>query len=108
VRLAAENLADWGYVPFAFTSSIDAMEAFRAHPKLYDAVITDERMPGMAGSALIRAIHGIRPTFPTVLVSGYVGADLLLRAKEVGAVEVLKKPVSMRQLALSLARALAH
>jgi len=108
VRLAAENLAEWGYVPVAFTSSTAALEAFRAHPEFYDAVITDERMPGMAGSSLIREIHGIRPAIPTLLVSGYVGADLLLRAKNAGANDVLKKPLSMRQLALSLSRALAQ
>jgi PAS domain S-box-containing protein len=108
VRLAAENLAEWGYVPVAFTSSAAALEAFRAQPELYDAVITDERMPGMAGSALIREIHDIRPAIPTLLVSGYVGADLLLRAKDVGADDVLKKPLSMRQLALSLSRALGQ
>ncbi len=106
VRLAAENLTEWGYVPVAFTSSIAALEAFSADPELYDAVITDERMPGLAGSALIREIHGIRPDIPTLLVSGYVGADLLLRAKDVGADEVLKKPLSMRHLALSLSRVL--
>jgi DNA-binding NtrC family response regulator len=71
-------------------------------------VITDERMPGMAGSALIREIHGIRPATPTLLISGYVGADLLLRARDVGADDVLKKPLSMRQLALSLSRALGQ
>ena len=38
-----------------FTSSSAALEAFRAEPERFDAVITDERMPGMSGSALIRA-----------------------------------------------------
>jgi PAS domain S-box-containing protein len=108
VRLAAENLAEWGYVPVPFTSSAAALEAFRAQPDAYDAVITDERMPGMAGSALIREVHGLRPALPTLLVSGYVGADLLLRAKDAGAHDVLKKPLSMRQLAFSLSRALGQ
>ncbi len=31
----------------------------------------------MAGSALIREMHIIRPAIPTLLVSGYVGVDLL-------------------------------
>jgi PAS domain S-box-containing protein len=108
VRLAAENLAEWGYVPEAFTSSKAALEAFCAQPDSYDAVITDERMPGMAGTALIRQVHDLRPTMPTLLVSGYVGADLLLRAKDAGAYDVLKKPLSMRQLAFSLSRALGQ
>ncbi len=95
-------------MPVAFTSGAAALEAFRSHPDRYDAVITDERMPGMTGSALIREMHIIRPAMPTLLVSGYVGADLLLRAGDVGADDVLKKPLSMRQLALSLSRALGQ
>ncbi len=50
----------------------------------------------------------IRPAMPTLLVSGYVGADLLLRAGDVEADDVLKKPLSMRQLALSLSWALGQ
>lgn len=95
-------------MPIAFTSSTAALDAFRAHPEFYDAVITDERMPGMAGSSLIREIHDIRPAIPTLIVSGYVGVDLLLRAKDAGAHDVLKKPQSMRQLALRLSRALGQ
>jgi len=106
VRLATENLAEWGYVPVGFTSSTAAFEAFRADPQHYDAVVTDERMPGMSGSALIRELRGMRQTIPTLLVSGYVGAELVSRAKEAGADEVLKKPLSMRELAASLDRVL--
>jgi PAS domain S-box-containing protein len=106
VRLATENLAEWGYVPVGFTSSTAAFEAFRADPQHYDAVVTDERMPGMSGSTLIRELRGMRRTIPTLLVSGYVGAELVSRAKEAGADEVLKKPLSMRELAASLDRVL--
>jgi signal transduction histidine kinase/FixJ family two-component response regulator len=106
LRLATENLAEWGYVPISFTSSTAALEAFRAHPQHYDAVVTDERMPGMSGSALIRELRGMRQTIPTLLVSGYVSAELVSRAKEAGADEVLKKPLSMRELATSLDRVL--
>jgi DNA-binding response OmpR family regulator len=69
-------------------------------------VVTDERMPGMSGSALIRELRGMRQTIPILLVSGYVGAELASRAKEAGADEVLKKPLSMRELAASLDRVL--
>ena len=106
VTLATETLAELGYVPAGFTSSGAALEAFRADPERFDAVITDERMPRMSGSALIRAIRGIRPAIPILLVSGYVGGAVVRRALESGADEVLKKPLSARELATSLARVL--
>ena len=107
VKLATETLQSLGYAPVGFTSSAAALEAFRADPKGFAAVITDERMPGMSGSALIRAVRGIRRSIPIVLVSGYVGGMVANRAYNEGANEVLKKPLSARELATSLARVLA-
>jgi PAS domain S-box-containing protein len=106
VKLTTETLGDLGYAPIGFTSSTAALAAFRADPDGFDAVITDERMPGMSGAALIRALRGIRRSVPIVLVSGYVGGMVTSRAYNEGANEVLKKPLSTQDLATSLARVL--
>jgi CheY-like chemotaxis protein len=63
-------------------------------------------MPGMTGSKLIREVHAIRAGIPTMLMSGFIGGTVLSRAREAGADEVLKKPLSARELATSLARVL--
>jgi CheY-like chemotaxis protein len=107
VLLTAENLVELGYAPVSFSSSRKALEAFRANPMLYDAVIADERMPGLTGSALLREMHALRPEIPKLLVSGNVGPELVMRAREAGVNEVLKKPLSVSDMAASLARALA-
>jgi len=106
VRLATRTLEELGYAPTGFTSSTAALAAFRADPQRFDALITDERMPGMSGSALIREVRGIRDRIPVVLMSGFVGGAVASRAREAGAEEVLKKPLSARDLAASLARVL--
>ena len=106
VHVATRTLAALGYAPVGFTSSSAALEAFRAAPAEFDAVITDERMPGLSGSALIAKVRGIRRDIPILLVSGYVGGKILDRAFNAGADEVLKKPLSVRELAISLARVL--
>ena len=106
VRLATETLEELGYVALGFTSSAAALEAIRADPQRFDAMITDERMPGMTGSALIRQVRGIRDGIPIVLMTGFVGGGALDRARDAGADEVLKKPLSARELATSLARVL--
>src|SRR5262249_29076868 len=59
VRLATRRLEQLGYAPVGFTSSRAALAALRAEPQRFDALITDERMPGMTGSALIREVRGI-------------------------------------------------
>ena len=106
VRLATQTLTELGYTPVGFTASATAVEAFLADPQRFDAVITDESMPGTSGSELIRKMRAIRPEIPIVLVSGYLNAALVQRAWEAGADEVLKKPLSARDLATSLARVL--
>ena len=121
LQLATRTLADLGYVPVGFTSSAVALAAFRANPERFDALITDERMPEMSGSALIREVRSMRSALPVVLVSGYMGATAG-KARESGladapgaaqetalatlADEVLQKPLSARDLATSLARVL--
>jgi PAS domain S-box-containing protein len=105
-RLATRTLEELGYVPTAFTSSSAALAAFRADPQRFDAVITDERMPVMTGSALIDALRAIRRDLPILLISGFVGDAVASRARGAGADEVLKKPLSERDLATSLARLL--
>jgi signal transduction histidine kinase/CheY-like chemotaxis protein len=106
VQLATRILEELGYTPTGFTSSEAALAAFRADPDSFDAVITDERMPRMPGSVLIREVRGVRGRMPIVLMSGYVGGGLTERAREVGADEVLKKPLSAHDVATGLARVL--
>ena len=106
LQLAARTLEELGYAPVAFTSSAAALDAFRADPRGFDAVITDERMPGITGVELIRQIRDLRHTIPILLVSGYVGGAVTSRAYSEGADEVLKKPLSAQDLAANLARVL--
>src|SRR5262249_61309563 len=70
VRLAARTLEELGYLPTGLTSSTAALAAFRADPSGFDAVITDERMPGMTGSGLIPGLRGVRREVPVLLSGG--------------------------------------
>jgi len=106
VRLGEEMIAGLGYEPVGFTSSTAALEAFRASPGRFDAVLSDEAMPDMTGSELARAIRAIRGDIPIVLMSGYVTPALAHRARDVGVVDVLAKPLAARDIARSLADAL--
>jgi len=123
VALAARALEELGYRPSGFSSSMAALAAFRSDPQGFDALITDERMPEMSGSALIREVHRIRTGLPVVLMSGHLGASATelarhrregdgagawsdITASALEADEILQKPVSTSELALGLSRAL--
>jgi PAS domain S-box-containing protein len=106
IRLGEEMIAELGYEPVGFTSSVAALATFRAAPARFNAVLSDEAMPDMTGSELAREIRKIRPDIPIVLMSGYVTPALATRARDAGVVEVLNKPLVRRDIARSLAGAL--
>jgi CheY-like chemotaxis protein len=108
VRLGEEMMAELGYEPVGFASGAAALERFRATPHHFDVVLSDEAMPEMTGSELAREIRRIRPDIPIVLMSGYVTPALIERARGIGIREVLAKPLAAREIARSLADALAR
>jgi PAS domain S-box-containing protein len=106
VRLGEEVIASLGYEPVGFTSSTDALAAFRESPERFQAVLSDEAMPDMTGSDLVREIRALRPDIPIVLLSGYVTPQFAARARDLGVAEVLAKPLVARDIGRSLAAAL--
>jgi CheY-like chemotaxis protein len=106
VALAEEIVAQLGYEPVGFVSSVTALDAFRAEPQRFDAVVTDESMPDLVGTELAQKIRRLRPSMPIILMSGLGVGPVVNRAAEVGVVEILRKPLHGRDIAESLARAL--
>jgi CheY-like chemotaxis protein len=106
VRLGEEMIADLGYEPVGFTSSVAALQSFRDAPARFDLVLSDEAMPEMTGSELARSIREIRGDIPIVLMSGYVTPALTQRARDAGFADVLAKPLVARDIARSLAEAI--
>ncbi|HEU0202071.1 MAG TPA: response regulator, partial [Burkholderiaceae bacterium] len=107
VRLGEEMIARLGYEPVGFTSSVAALEAVRAEPQRFHAVLSDEAMPDMTGVELAKEIRALRPDIPIVLMSGFVSSALMDRAQGCGITEVLAKPLVARDIARCLAGALA-
>ena len=73
-----------------------------------DAVVTDLRMPGMDGFALIRKL-GAEPAFrrlPIIAVSANLFDENRRRSLEIGADAFLSKPVARNRLLLELGRLL--
>jgi NO-binding membrane sensor protein with MHYT domain/signal transduction histidine kinase/ActR/RegA family two-component response regulator len=106
VALAEETLAQLGYEPVGFDSSVAALRAFCEDPKRFDLVLTDEAMPDLTGTELAREVRQLRPDISIILMSGYSDTDLSERAQAAGIVHVCRKPLVRRDIAESVARAL--
>jgi len=73
----------------------------------YDAIVTDVRMPGMDGLALLGAIRTRRPGTPILIVTGHGDHALAIQALRGGAYDFIEKPIDRDQLVGSLHRAIA-
>ena len=82
----------------------EALEAFRAMPQRFDAVVTDQTMPHMTGEHFAREVRRIRPDMPIILTTGFsdlIAADL---RESLGLREVVMKPLVSQELAQAIHR----
>ncbi len=99
VRMEKQMLERLGYQVTIRTSSVEALQAFKAAPTAYDLVITDMAMPNMTGDQLARHLIAIRKTIPVVICTGFSEQITMSRAKEMGIKGFLMKPVVRSELA---------
>ena len=98
LRIAESLLRRFGFKPAAFALPVAALEAFRADPGAYAAVISDLTMPEMTGLELAGHMLAARPDLPIILTSGYLQADVQQKARESGVRSVIKKPFDVHEL----------
>src|SRR6266705_4825623 len=68
-----------------------ALEQIQEHE--YDAIVSDIKMPGMDGLALLAKIQELRPETPTLLITGHGEHDLAVRALRGGAGDPLPEAI---------------
>lgn len=69
-------------------------------------IVTDIRMEGMDGVALMRRVLEIDPELPVILISGHADVDLAVSCMKEGAYDFLEKPFEPARLIASTRRAL--
>lgn len=69
-------------------------------------LVTDIRMPGMEGTALMARALEIDPEFPVILVTGHGDVELAVQSMRDGAYDFLEKPYAPSRLVATVSRAL--
>jgi len=98
-RVMLERL---GYEVTVRTNSLEALSTFQRHPNRFDAVITDQTMPGMTGMELARQILQIQPKIPIILCTGYSTLINEGQAKNEGVKAFTAKPLTKKGIAILL------
>ncbi len=84
-----------------------AVEALQRIPQYdYDAIVSDIKMPGIDGLALLTMIKELRPETPTLLITGHGEHDLAIQALRRGAYDLIQKPIDRDYFVAALQRAI--
>jgi PAS domain S-box-containing protein len=106
VEMYRRMLGLLGYQVEARTSPVEAIEAVRANPQKYALVLTDMTMPQMTGFSLAKQLIDIRSSLPIILCTGFSDQINEEKARSVGILAFLFKPVLLHDLAHSLRKVL--
>ena len=103
------SIAQWlslsGFDPVSFDTAEAALKAIRAD--FPGVVISDIRMPGIDGMALLRRLQSTDRALPVILITGHGDVALAVEAMRAGAYDFIEKPFDPERLA-DLARRAAQ
>jgi two-component system nitrogen regulation response regulator GlnG len=90
----------------AFASGDAALQALSRDTP--DTIISDIRMPGTDGLALLANLHAHHPSVPVIIMTAHSDLDSAVAAYQGGAFEYLPKPFDVDEAVAVAQRALAH
>jgi two-component system, sensor histidine kinase and response regulator len=85
-------------------SATGALQLIRARE--YNAIVSDIKMPGMDGLALLGKIRELRQNTPTLLITGHGDHNLAIQALRGGAYDFIQKPIDRDYFVAALRRAI--
>lgn len=92
-----------GYDVNAFVSAATALDAMVMQP---DLIISDLRMPGMDGMALLKEVRARKKSVPFLLLTGHGDVSHAVEAIKAGAEDFLEKPYDAAHLIAVIRRTL--
>jgi signal transduction histidine kinase len=96
-------LEDKGRRVLLAASALEALELFEAQRP--GIVLTDIKMPGMDGVALLKELKDMDPNVEVIMVTGHGDMDLAVASMRHGSSDFITKPVADEALDVALARA---
>jgi len=98
IELGKKILSKLEYNVFAYSNSLEALEAFKKSPYSFDLIITDMTMPKLTGLELAEKIRNINKDIPIILNTGYIDSINKHNLKDYGINAVITKPLNTRNI----------
>jgi two-component system response regulator HydG len=101
----AHTVKRMGHAPLTAKSGSEGVALFKSRADI-EFVITDLKMEGMDGVAVLRAIGERDPDVPTMIITAYGTVETAVEAMKLGAFDFLTKPFAPEVVRLKVERAL--
>lgn len=105
--LLQELLEDEGYTVITAADGREAMAQIERASQMIDLVVTDVQMPGHGGDQLLAAVRESRGETPVIVITAFGSVEQAVEMVKEGAYQYLTKPVSNRDLLMTVEAALA-
>ena len=99
-------LAEEGYEILTTDNAQDGLRMIRESD--LDLVLTDMKMPGMSGMALLEECKKIKPELPVIMMTAYGTIEMAVEAMKKHAYDYVTKPFQNVQLKLTIRKALEN
>jgi DNA-binding NtrC family response regulator len=96
-----------GFEPDVASSGTEAMR-WLAEGRRYAAVLTDLRLPGADGIAVLRQARESDPELPVIVMTAFATIENAVEAMKLGAYDFIQKPIDVDHLSLLLRRCREH
>lgn len=90
-------LESLGYNVEIKSGGSSALEEFKKDPKKYDLLVTDQAMPRMQGTELIRKIKRLRSDIKTIIITGFEESVPKSAPEDLGIEAVINKPIILSE-----------
>src|SRR5579862_5103575 len=101
-RVISLHLSSSGYEVKAAGTAEEGLK----HAADADLVLTDLKLPGMDGLALLEQLHAQNTHTPVIVMSAFGTVEIAVEAMKKGAVDFLPKPFSLDHLTVVVEKAL--
>ena len=98
-----QALTDAEHKVSVFDNAQDALTLVKQRQP--DVVLSDLRMPGMDGVALLRELKRLGLDIPVVLMTAYASVSTAVEAMKLGAFDYIQKPFNAEEIAIVIERA---
>jgi two-component system cell cycle sensor histidine kinase/response regulator CckA len=98
-----EVLEGWGYRTCAFTNGEEALPFLLDNSVQPDLIISDVVMPRLGGIGLFKALYSAGAQIPMLFITGHAMHDELDGLRKMGRCAAMTKPITLEQLAQTLA-----